>query len=84
MVNTSLNGLHAQGFSLILGQIFLELAVEDTHGGQTAGAKRQIWRSEAVAVRSNLNQLRATYVDSTANEVGSDVAAVAEDVLDQS
>lgn len=79
--DTGLNGLAAQLDGLVLGQARLPGRLEDAHGGQGAGAHGDVGELVGAAVGVHGEEVGAGRVDAGHDQVGADVALVAEEVL---
>lgn len=79
--DTGLDGLAAQLHSLLLGQVGLPARLEDAHGGQRAGTHGDVGQLVGASVGVNGEEVGAGGVDAGDNQVGANVALVAEQVL---
>lgn len=61
---------------LLLGHMLLEAALEDGHGGQTAGTHRHVGKLVGRTVCVDREQVGARRVDTSQNEVSTDVALI--------
>lgn len=66
---------------LVAREVRLPLCLEDAHGGQTAAAHRHVGQLVGGAVRVHREEVGARGVAAGDDEVGADVALVAEEVL---
>jgi len=79
--DAGLDGGGAQVDGLVLGHVLLPLGLEDGHGGQGAGAHGHVGELVRAAVRVHGEEVAACGVTAGDDEVGANVALVAEQVL---
>jgi hypothetical protein len=79
--DTGLDGVGAQLDGLVARQVGLPLCLEDGHGGQRAGAHGHVGQLVGGAVGVDGEEVGARGVDARDDQVGADVALVAEQVL---
>jgi hypothetical protein len=79
--DTRLDRIAGELNGLILGQLGLPLRLEDGHGGQRAGAHSHVGKLVRGAVGVDGEEVGARRVYARDDEVGADVALVAEEVL---
>lgn len=79
--DTSQDGIACQLDGILLGKIGLPLRLEDTHGCQATTTHGDVGELVRAAVSVDGEEVGAGGVDASNNEVGTDVALVAEEVL---
>lgn len=79
--DTSQDGVRAQLDSVVAGQRWLPRCLEDGHGGQRAGTHGHVGQLVGGSVGVDGEEVSAGRVDAGDDEVGANVALVAEEVL---
>lgn len=79
--DTGFDGIGAQSDGLVARQVRLPLCLENRHGGQRTGAHGDVWQLVGGAVGVDGEEVGASGVDTSNDEVGTNVALVTEQVL---